>query len=153
MEQHISIERLEQAVNLFGSFDENIHLIETEFGVTVANREGELRVNGEPEDVMVACKALTALLTAVIVCTCGIVGFVGLMIPHFMRAFTGSDYRRLLPGTVLLGGLFLIWADIAARTLGAAGKEIPIGIITSAVGAPVFMFIMLRRAYGFGGRD
>ena len=63
MEQRISIERLEQAVNLFGSFDENIHLIETEFGVTVANREGELRVNGEPEDVMVACKALTALLT------------------------------------------------------------------------------------------
>ena len=63
MEQHISIERLEQAVNLFGSFDENIHLIETEFGVTVANREGELRVNGEPEDVMVASKALGALLT------------------------------------------------------------------------------------------
>jgi len=63
MEQRISIERLEQAVNLFGSFDENIHLIESEFGVTVANREGELRVNGEAEDVMVACKALTALLT------------------------------------------------------------------------------------------
>ncbi len=63
MEQRISIERLEQAVNLFGSFDENIHLIETEFGVSVANREGELRVNGEPEDVMVASKALTALLT------------------------------------------------------------------------------------------
>ena len=63
MEQRISIERLEQAVNLFGSFDENIHLIESEFGVTIANREGELRVNGEPEDVMVACKALTALLT------------------------------------------------------------------------------------------
>ena len=63
MEQRISIERLEQAVNLFGSFDENIHLIETEFGVTVANREGELRVNGEAEDVMLASKALTALLT------------------------------------------------------------------------------------------
>ena len=63
MEQRISIERLEQAVNLFGSFDENIHLIETEFGVTVANREGELRVGGEPEAVMLASKALSALLT------------------------------------------------------------------------------------------
>ena len=63
MEERISIERMEQAVNLFGSFDENIHLIENEFGVTVANREGELRVNGEPEDVMVASKALGALLT------------------------------------------------------------------------------------------
>jgi len=63
MEQRISIERLEQAVNLFGSFDENIHLIETEFGVTVANREGELRVSGEAEDVTLAAKALAALLT------------------------------------------------------------------------------------------
>ena len=63
MEQRISIERLEQAINLFGSFDENIRLIEAEFHVTVANREGELRVNGEPEDTMLACKALSALLT------------------------------------------------------------------------------------------
>ena len=63
MEQRISIERLEQAINLFGSFDENIRLIESEFHVTVANREGELRVNGEPEDTMLACKALSALLT------------------------------------------------------------------------------------------
>ena len=63
MEQRISIERLEQAINLFGSFDENIRLIESEFHVTVANREGELRVNGEPEDTMLACKAISALLT------------------------------------------------------------------------------------------
>ena len=63
MEQRISIERLEQAINLFGSFDENIRLIESEFHVTVANRKGELRVNGEPEDTMLACKALSALLT------------------------------------------------------------------------------------------
>ena len=63
MEQRISIERLEQAVNLFGSFDENIRLIESEFRVTVANREGELRVNGEAEDTMHACKAINALLT------------------------------------------------------------------------------------------
>ena len=63
MEQRISIERMEQAVNLFGSFDENVRLVEAEFGVTVANREGELRVNGEPEDTMLACKALSALLT------------------------------------------------------------------------------------------
>ena len=63
MEQRISIERMEQAVNLFGSFDENVRLIESEFKVTVSNREGELRVNGEVEDTMLACKALQALLT------------------------------------------------------------------------------------------
>ncbi|MBQ1603243.1 MAG: PhoH family protein [Oscillospiraceae bacterium] len=63
MEQRISIERLEQAVNLFGSFDENVRLIESEFNVTIANREGELRVNGDVENTMLACKALNALLT------------------------------------------------------------------------------------------
>ena len=62
MEQRISIERLEQAVNIFGSFDENIRLLEQEFSVTVVNREGELRVSGEPEDTMLACKAIQALL-------------------------------------------------------------------------------------------
>ena len=63
MEQRISIERMEQAVNLFGSFDENVRLIESEFKVTVSNREGEMRVNGEVEDTMLAAKALNALLT------------------------------------------------------------------------------------------
>ena len=63
MEQRIEIERLEQAVNLFGSFDENIRLIEAEFHVTVANRDGELRITGEPEDAMLAAKAIRALLT------------------------------------------------------------------------------------------
>ena len=63
MEQRISIERLEQAVNIFGSFDENIRLLEQEFAVTVTNREGELRINGEAENVMLAAKAIEALLT------------------------------------------------------------------------------------------
>ena len=63
MEQRISIERLEQAVNIFGSFDENIRLLEQEFSVTVVNRDGELRVDGEAEHVMLACKAIQALLT------------------------------------------------------------------------------------------
>ena len=63
MEQRIEIERLEQAVNIFGSFDENIRLIEAEFGVVVTNRDGELRVNGEAEATMLAVKAINALLT------------------------------------------------------------------------------------------
>ena len=63
MEQRISIERLEQAVNIFGSFDENIRLLEQEFHVTVVNRDGELRVDGEAEETMLACKAIQALLT------------------------------------------------------------------------------------------
>ena len=63
MEQRVSVERLEQAVNLFGSFDENIRLLEREFSVTVVNRDGELRVSGEAENVMMACKAVEGLLS------------------------------------------------------------------------------------------
>ena len=63
MEQRISIERLEQAVNIFGSFDSNIRLLEQEFHVTVVNRDGEIRVEGEPEDTMLASKTIQALLT------------------------------------------------------------------------------------------
>jgi len=63
LEQRISIERLEQAINIFGSFDENIRLLEQEFSVTVVNRDSELRVEGEAEDVALACKAVQALLT------------------------------------------------------------------------------------------
>ena len=63
MEQRISIERMEQAVNIFGSFDENIRRLEKEFNVTVTNRDGELRISGEAEDVMHAAKAVQAMLT------------------------------------------------------------------------------------------
>ena len=63
MEQRISIERLEQAVNLFGSFDGNIRLLEQEFSVSVTNRDGELRVNGEVENTVLSAKAIQALLT------------------------------------------------------------------------------------------
>ena len=66
MEQRISIERLEQAVNIFGSFDENIRLLEQEFSVTVVNRDGELRVEGEPEDTMLACQEFTGTRDEVI---------------------------------------------------------------------------------------
>ena len=58
VEQTVSIERMEQAVNIFGSFDENIRLLEQEFHVTVVNRDGELRVDGDAEDTMLACKAI-----------------------------------------------------------------------------------------------
>lgn len=95
---------------------------------------------------------LTSLLSAVAVCTCGIVGFVGLMIPHIVRGFVGSDHRFLLPMAALSGGIFLIWADVAARIV-MKNMEIPIGVITSAIGAPIFVYMMVRKSYGFGGHD
>ncbi len=94
----------------------------------------------------------TSLLTAIAVCTCGIVGFVGLMVPHIVRGFAGSDHRYLLPLSALFGGIFLIWADVVARVL-LENTEIPIGVITSAVGAPIFVYMMVKKSYGFGGQN
>ncbi|MDO5154052.1 MAG: iron ABC transporter permease [Eubacteriales bacterium] len=95
---------------------------------------------------------MTSLLSAVAVCTCGIVGFVGLMIPHIVRGFVGSDHRFLLPMAALSGGIFLIWADVVARVI-ISNSEIPIGVITSAIGAPIFVYMMVKKSYGFGGHD
>lgn len=93
-----------------------------------------------------------SLLTGVLVATCGIVGFVGLIIPHIARSFVGSDHRRLIPMSLLAGAIFLMWADAIARIL-IKNAELPIGIITALVGAPFFVYILVRKGYGFGGNN
>ena len=85
----------------------------------------------------------TSLLTGVLVSLCGAIGFVGLMVPHMARALTGADHRRLIPVSALLGGIFLVWVDVAARTL-LAPQDLPIGIATAALGG-VFFILLLRR--------
>ncbi|MGI6008977.1 MAG: FecCD family ABC transporter permease [Methanomethylophilus sp.] len=92
---------------------------------------------------------LTSLLIAIVVCKCGIIGFVGLIIPHIARALVGTNHWKLLPVSVLLGAIFMMVADIVARSFTAS--EIPIGIITAICGAPVFAYIMIKKSYGFGG--
>ena len=94
--------------------------------------------------------ALLALLTGVLVATCGIIGFVGLVVPHLVRAFTGASHRRLLPATLLIGAIFLIVADLIARTLLPSG-DLPIGIITALIGAPLFMKLLFGSGGNFGG--
>ncbi|GAX90307.1 ABC transporter permease [Effusibacillus lacus] len=93
---------------------------------------------------------ITALLTGVIVAISGAIGFVGLMMPHVVRLVVGSDHRRVLPISSLLGAIFVIWADVIAR-LWFAPEEIPIGIITSLCGGPFFIWLMRRSSYSFGG--
>ena len=92
---------------------------------------------------------VTSFIIAIIVCKCGIIGFVGLIIPHLTRGLVGTNHWKLLPVAILIGAIFIMVADIVARTL--ASSEIPIGIITSLCGAPVFAYIMLKKSYGFGG--
>jgi iron complex transport system permease protein len=88
---------------------------------------------------------LTAsLLVAVAVATCGVIGFIGLIVPHAVRLVWGSDHRLLLPASVLGGGAFLLLADTAARTI-AAPAELPVGVITALIGVPIFI-VLLRRS-------
>jgi len=90
---------------------------------------------------------LASLSTGVLVAMTGGIGFVGLMVPHFVRLAIGADHRRLLPATALAGGIFLIWADVLARTV-AAPEELPIGIVTAFAGAPFFLWLMRARSRG-----
>lgn len=87
---------------------------------------------------------ITAALTAVLVAVSGAIGFVGLVVPHAVRALVGGLHRRVLVFAALSGALFMIWVDIAARTL-ARPQEIPVGIITALVGGPVFIVLMRQR--------
>jgi iron complex transport system permease protein len=84
------------------------------------------------------------LVTAAAVSFVGIIGFVGIIIPHAVRLIWGPDYRFLLPLSVLVGGIFLILTDIIARTI-LAPSEVPIGIITAFCGAPFFLYLLRRR--------
>lgn len=87
---------------------------------------------------------VASLTTAAAVAFTGLIGFVGLMVPHIMRLLVGPDHRRLLPATAVFGALLLLLADTVART-ALAPAEIPVGIITSATGGPFFLYLLRRR--------
>ncbi|SHK02353.1 FecCD family ABC transporter permease [Paramaledivibacter caminithermalis] len=93
---------------------------------------------------------ITSLMTGMIVCVAGTIGFVGLIIPHIVRGLAGSDHRKLVPISSLVGAIFLIWTDVFAKSI-MGGAEMPIGVITSLLGAPFFVWLMIKKSYGFGG--
>lgn len=92
-----------------------------------------------------ACILLVAVAVGAGVAAAGVIGFVGLVVPHALRLLIGPEHRLLLPASALLGGALLVGADIVAR-LVAAPAELPIGIVTAMVGAPVFLWLLLGRA-------
>ncbi len=98
----------------------------------------------EVEQVKRIVLSAAALLAAAAVSVSGIIGFVGLIVPHLIRLVAGPDHRRLIPISALAGALLMVLADVLARTL-AAPSEIPIGIITSALGCPFFLLLIARR--------
>ncbi|MDF9716825.1 iron ABC transporter permease [Nocardioides sp. ChNu-99] len=91
-----------------------------------------------------------AVLVGVLVAVSGGIGFVGLIVPHAARLVVGAQHRVVLPVAALGGGLFLLWVDVVAR-LAVRPQEIPLGVVTGVVGAPLFLLLMGRGRYEFGG--
>jgi iron complex transport system permease protein len=97
-----------------------------------------------------ALVAVVALLSALAVAWCGLIGFIGLMAPHLVRAAAGADHRRVLPLATLAGALLLVLADTASR-LVALPAEVPVGIVTALIGAPAFLLLLRGVARQHGG--
>jgi iron complex transport system permease protein len=122
-------------------------------------RELNLMVLGESEAqhlgvsterVRLALIALAALITGAAVSVSGIIGFVGLVVPHLIRLLSGPDHRTLLPASVLGGAALLLLADLAARTL-VIPAELPLGVVTAFVGGPFFLWLLHRTRKQHGG--
>lgn len=109
--------------------------------------EGAAHVGVEVERSKALFLALGSVLTAAAVSISGLIGFVGLVVPHALRLVLGPDHRILLPASALAGAGFLVIADLVART-AASPRELPVGIITALIGAPVFLYLLRR-----GGKE
>jgi iron complex transport system permease protein len=109
--------------------------------------EGAAHVGIDTERNKALFLALGSVLTAAAVSISGLIGFVGLVVPHALRLLVGPDHRILVPASALAGAAFLVMADMLARTLPSSG-EIPVGIVTALIGAPVFLYLLRR-----GGKE
>ena len=86
---------------------------------------------------------VASLMAGVTIAVSGTIGFVGLMVPHFTRLLVGGDHKKVLPISALLGGILVVWVDVAARML-IAPEELPVGILTAIIGGPVFIWLLKR---------
>lgn len=113
--------------------------------------EGEaLHLGIDTERVKKLVIALAAFVVGAAVAVSGVIGFVGLVVPHLLRLAVGPDHRVLIPGSALLGGALLLGADLLSRTI-VAPAELPLGIVTALLGAPFFLWLLLRdRKRGVG---
>ncbi|MEM7765542.1 MAG: iron ABC transporter permease [Pseudomonadota bacterium] len=93
----------------------------------------------------IAVLLLASLLCAFAVTQAGSIGFVGLVVPHLMRRFTGADHRRLVPAAMLAGGALLCVADTLSRAI-LAPRQLPVGVLTAAVGVPLFLYLLKRHS-------
>jgi len=127
---------------LSGSF--GILFFSRDLNILLSGEESALNLGVDVENVRRMVLVLASLVTATCVSFCGIIGFVGLVVPHIMRLIVGPDHRILLPSSFLAGAIFLIWTDTLARKI-IAPTELPVGIITAILGVPFFLFLLIRR--------
>lgn len=95
---------------------------------------------------------LASVLVGFAVYSSGMIGFVGLVIPHIIRMLFGTDHKKLIPLSALLGASFLIWCDVLCRIV-LENSEMPIGVLVSIIGAPCFIYLLVKKSYGFGGAN
>ena len=119
-----------------------IYLLRWKINVLTLGEEEARCIGVNTSAVRLAVVLCATLITSAAVSVSGLIGWVGLVIPHFARMLVGSDYRKMLPASLLLGASFLLVVDHFARLL--ATSEIPIGILTAFVGAPFFLWLILR---------
>ena len=119
-----------------------IYLLRWKINVLTLGEEEARCIGVNTSAVRLAVVLCATLITSAAVSVSGLIGWVGLVIPHFARMLVGSDYRKMLPASLLLGASFLLVVDNFARLL--ATSEIPIGILTAFVGAPFFLWLILR---------
>lgn len=114
--------------------------------------EGSARSVGVPlQAIRIVLLASSSIATAAIVSFCGIIGFVGLMVPHIMRLIVGPNHRNLLPCSLLGGALMTVLSDTLARMVVGA-SELPVGVVTSLCGAPLFIVMLMNQRKLLGGR-
>ncbi|XLY88163.1 FecCD family ABC transporter permease [Ectopseudomonas mendocina] len=110
----------------------------------MAGEQSAVSLGLDPRRMRLLVFVVASLLTGVLVSLSGAIGFVGLMLPHVARFLVGAEHRRVLPVAALLGALFLVWVDVAARTW-LAPQDLPIGIVTAAIGGVFFVALLRRR--------
>jgi len=118
--------------------------------VLLLGRDTAISLGINPRSCLSRYLFFNGLLVGLIVYNAGMIGFIGLVLPHVVRSFVGTDHRILLPAAVMLGGVFSVFLDILSRTIiPIPGVEIPLGVTFSLIGAPLFVYLVFRRRYGF----
>src|SRR4030042_371432 len=121
-----------------------LYLRARQLNLILSGEESALQMGVDVERLKLISYLLASLITAASVSVCGLIGFVGLIVPHSVRLIFGPDHRLLLPSSALIGASFLIASDTFARTL-LAPTELPVGVITAAFGGPFFIYLLRTR--------